>query len=78
MVKFFDDVQERAAAQLADIASGLILGPPGADVKLIDDEIVEFGRLPGFVAPGIALRIANDAGAVGEGGRQAELARSRA
>ena len=77
MFQFFDDVQKRATALLADIAAGLVLRPPGADVKLIDDEIVEPRRLPPLVMPRIGLRIANDAVAAGKGWRFRQFACER-
>ena len=55
----------------------VVLRPPGADVKLIDDEIVEPRGLPAFGAPRIAFGNANDAVAVRKGGRRGQLARVR-
>ncbi len=57
-----DDVEE-----LAGLLSAL-RGPEGADVKLVDDEVMELRRAPRGIVPGITARVAREAVWIGPGG----------
>src|SRR6185369_18075444 len=77
MAELLHGVEERAAPCRPQVLPCTVLGPPGADMELIDDQIAEGRRPPSLVVPGIGGGIAHEAEALGKCRRDRQLACER-
>src|SRR3954466_5093898 len=59
-----ETIEDLADAMRADVSAQIIFGVEDADVKLIDDEVIESGRTKASIVPGVVRGLAYDAIAI--------------